>query len=337
MAVLRSAIIGCGNIGGLCDGPEDERIISHAHAYSVHSNFRLVAACDVNSKSLSKFGQKWGEDIELFGDCEEMLDEIRPEAVSVAVGTAYHAEMLYKVLSHPSPRLIVCEKPLVETMAELDELDCLLRSVPDKTLMINYQRAWDPGFAVVQKAIADDSLGRPLSFYGTFSKGLYHNGCHLLELLDRMFEGIAVVRPLSLERAGDDFAGQFQVTARRCTGQLVSMTSHRYWRTDLDVFCEGGMIRLGDSGHRIEFHRPRDWPLYEGDHLLHLEETLPDTLCKSMYHTLQAGYRIHSTGRENETLKRHLVFSRKLLRILEGLELGKAELTFENDMEVITA
>jgi predicted dehydrogenase len=329
-------VIGCGNIGGLCDRAEDKRVISHAHAFTVHPEFDLVAACDLNPDTLRRFQDRWGADINLFRDSGRLLDTVQPDVVSVAVPTCNHADTLYEILQQRSPRLVICEKPLVENLEELDRLEDLLRTTPDKVLLVNYQRAWDPGFGVVESAIAEDSLGRPQSFYGTFSKGLYHNGCHLLELLDRFFEGIKSIRPIALNRVEDDFAGQFHVATGRCEGQLVSAESQNYWRTDLDILCENGLIRLADSGHRIEFHRPQDWSLYEGDRILRVDQTVPDTLDKSMYHTVQAGYRILSGERDSPTPARHLAFSRKLIQIRDGLQAGRSELQLEQDMEVVS-
>lgn len=52
--MYRSAIIGCGGIGGLSDLPGDKNIISHAYAYQSHDSFELIAGCDIDHNNLSE-------------------------------------------------------------------------------------------------------------------------------------------------------------------------------------------------------------------------------------------------------------------------------------------
>jgi len=63
MTRYKAAVIGCGMIGGSCDSPEDEKIISHAHAYHNHEQFEISCCCDIDRQALLNFRQKWGEHI----------------------------------------------------------------------------------------------------------------------------------------------------------------------------------------------------------------------------------------------------------------------------------
>lgn len=58
---LKASIIGCGNIGGLYDGPTSKNIFTHAHAYTENTNTILKSCCDLNKKTLNNlkpFGEK---------------------------------------------------------------------------------------------------------------------------------------------------------------------------------------------------------------------------------------------------------------------------------------
>jgi predicted dehydrogenase len=338
MKRLSAAVIGCGTIGGLCDSPDDERIISHAHAYCEHEGFELVAGCDPDPANRDLFRQRWGDRIALFDDPRQLFRQIQPEAVSIAAATTAHAELLQMALEQASVRIIICEKPMVATLAEFETIRRALSDHPDKILLINFQRRFDPGFARLQSTIDANELGAPLYFHGTFSKGLYHNGCHLLELVDRFFGGLQAVQTEDVQWRDDDCYGCFHVRTARCSGQMASIATPNYWQADLDIFCEHGLIRIADSGHRLELLRPQAWPLYPGDSLLKASEVIPDSLAESSLHTVDYAYRlIDNESRARSQVEQQLSFSRKLLELMEQLRSGDAKVTFDCDKEVVLA
>lgn len=106
---LRVAVIGTGNMGK-----------NHVRNYFMLPESDLVGIADVNpaAKTLADEYKT-----NFFTDYKVMLDEVRPDAVSVVVPTPFHLEVATEVMG----RGIHCmlEKPIASTVEEADKLiDC---------------------------------------------------------------------------------------------------------------------------------------------------------------------------------------------------------------------
>ncbi len=103
---LRVAVIGAGNMGR-----------HHVRNYAAMPDSELVAMVDMNpaTRSLAdEHGAKY------YSDYIKMLDEVKPEAVSVVVPTPFHAQVGIEVMSRGIHCLI--EKPIASTVHEADQL-----------------------------------------------------------------------------------------------------------------------------------------------------------------------------------------------------------------------
>ncbi len=95
---LRVAVIGAGNIAR-----------AHARAYAVQEPgaCRLVGFADVVAENAERMAGEFGG--QAFTDAVKMLDELRPDAVSVCTPPVWHAEQATLALERGVP--VLCEKP----------------------------------------------------------------------------------------------------------------------------------------------------------------------------------------------------------------------------------
>lgn len=103
---LRVAVIGAGNMGK-----------NHLRNYFMLPEAELVGLADINpdtKKLADEFKAKF------FTDYKEMLDDLKPDAVSIVVPTPFHAEVATEVIN----RGIHCmlEKPIASSVKEADKL-----------------------------------------------------------------------------------------------------------------------------------------------------------------------------------------------------------------------
>jgi UDP-N-acetylglucosamine 3-dehydrogenase len=103
---VRVAVIGGGNMGG-----------NHLRNYFLLPEFELVALADPNPKTKSLADEYRAAH---FTDYKKMLDEIRPEAVSVVVPTPLHAEVATEVIQRGIHCLL--EKPIASTVEEAERM-----------------------------------------------------------------------------------------------------------------------------------------------------------------------------------------------------------------------
>lgn len=320
-----AAIVGCGNIGGLLDFPKDRRVVSHAHAYSRIKDFHLICCCDLDPMKISGFKSRWGRHIRGYLDFDEMLKKESIDIISICSDTASHFRILKKVFKKDEIKIIICEKPLVETMGELELIRDIIKQHPLKRLVVNYSRRFDPSFKTVEDIISGKKLGRPLKFSASFTKGLYHNGSHMLELLGRLFGNLEDLTVLKKECEADDYYGIFYLQYNPCSGVMFNLKDTTYSDFELDIFTEKGKIQITKSGHRINvFKRTRS--LYRGYYELGLQRRLDDTLKFSTFNLMQYVHKLLRTGSDDKLLKPHLKLSEDLLRIKEGLASKKEEI-----------
>ena len=96
METMKVAVIGTGNMGK-----------NHIRVFSEMPNVELVGVSDVNIESAEEYGKK--HDCKAYKFYEQMITEQKPDAVSVVVPTALHAEVGSYVLSKTNALI---EKPI---------------------------------------------------------------------------------------------------------------------------------------------------------------------------------------------------------------------------------
>lgn len=103
---LRVAVIGAGNMGK-----------NHLRNYFLIPHAELVGLADINPDT-KKLAEEYNADF--FTDYKEMLDALKPDAVSIVVPTPFHAEVATEVMSRGIHCLL--EKPIASTVKEAEAL-----------------------------------------------------------------------------------------------------------------------------------------------------------------------------------------------------------------------
>ena len=331
MTQYQSVIIGCGGIGGLSDSPGDKNIISHAYAYQRHDSFELIAGCDIDQDNLNRFRSKWGETVKLYSDVNDLINTESFKVASVCSSTATHAEIINKLLAKDNIKLIICEKPIVASIGELNKLKKNLKKHSDKKLLINFPRRYDPGFIGLANRIKNNEFGSPLSFNGIFTKGLYHNGCHMLELLEFFLDDIKTVTALSNNIIENDIYGLFAIETTKCLGTIANYEPKYYSVFELDIYFEKGRLRMAEGGHRLEIHKPSESKIYPGYEEIYQNEIIEDSFYKRMYHTIEAArmYLEDDTVNGQMVFDSHLSLSEKMIILKDKFYSDIKTVTFE--------
>ena len=139
---LRVAVIGTGNMGR-----------NHVRNYFMLPESELVAIADVNPEAKSL-----AEDYKakFFTDYKEMLEEARPDAVSVVVPTPFHLEVATEVMS----RGIHCmlEKPIASSAEEADKLIACAKE-NNVTFTVGHIERFNPVIKKLKQMVDDNAIG----------------------------------------------------------------------------------------------------------------------------------------------------------------------------------
>ena len=162
---LRAVVVGC-RVGR-----------NHAEAYVHSAETELVALCDIDPAALNRVADQ--HDVEgRYDDYEAMLDEVRPDIVSVATPQPLHAEMTMLAATKYTPKAILCEKGMANNMGEAR---AMLRACDanDVKLIVGHESRQ---FGIIERArelIAEGAIGEPLLHHVWYGQGgMMNQMCH---------------------------------------------------------------------------------------------------------------------------------------------------------------
>jgi predicted dehydrogenase len=177
----RALIVGLGNIGmGYDLGAEPGlRVATLARAFYEHPAFELVGGVDTDSARQELFQKHYARPP--FSGIDVAMRETSPDVVAIAVPTEAHYPVFSEVVRLGTPTAILCEKPLSFELAEAEQMvDCAASA--EISLFTNYMRRCDPAVIEVRRRIECREISGPLKGVCWYSKGLFNNGSHFLNL-----------------------------------------------------------------------------------------------------------------------------------------------------------
>ena len=110
-SILKTLIVGCGNIAGGFDLNRNGLPLTHVGAYKYHGKFDVIGCVDSNKKKLVNFSKKWSVKNSFLNLKEAYLSGLDFDVISICSDTKSHFELVKQALKL-KPKLIFCEKPL---------------------------------------------------------------------------------------------------------------------------------------------------------------------------------------------------------------------------------
>lgn len=275
---LKALIIGAGSIGGLIDSHDSDSIASHAHAYYEHPDTQLYAICEPSELNVFAFMERWGE-MRQYTDIDEINDDEHFDIVSIASSTFAHFHDLTTLLKRSDCSYILCEKPLVATKEEFHSLSSQLQRT-NKKILIHLMRRYNPAFIALAARIKNHEFGKSLGFQGVCSKGLLHNGSHLLGVLSHFLGPLNTIKPFRASHCGSDLCGEFGVSLWGAHGTVCVLQNLQYSLFELTIWFEHGVIKILNGGDAIEIYSKLPSTVYTGYNTLALEQTIETQLSR---------------------------------------------------------
>jgi predicted dehydrogenase len=141
------AIVGTGGIAAF-----------HADALAAQDGrARIVAATDVDAAALAAYGSRWSVPA-VYPTLDELLANVRPDLATLCTPPGVHAEQAVACLSKGVS--VLCEKPPVLSLAELDRIE---RAAEDAFFATVFQHRFGSGAVRLRGLVGDERLGRPLT------------------------------------------------------------------------------------------------------------------------------------------------------------------------------
>ena len=142
--LLKVALLGAGRIG-------------RVHAVNIAANPKsaLVAVADVNADAARDLAGAYGATA---SSVEDILADASVDAVLVATSTDTHSDLIERAVA--AGKSVLCEKPVDLSLERAKS--CLARvQASSKSVMIGFNRRFDPNFAAVKSAALAGEIGKP--------------------------------------------------------------------------------------------------------------------------------------------------------------------------------
>ncbi len=265
--MLKAVIIGAGGIGAFYDSPaKGDPILTHAHAYRSVQGIRLEGFYDQDFKKTRKAAQRWRS--KAFTSLDDLMDA-KPDLVSVCVPDQEHEKIIRKLVSY-KPKAIFCEKPLAMNPASAQTIVNVCNK--NKILLaVNYTRRWCPEIIELKKHIAGGRFGKALNAVCFYTKGVRHNGSHMIDLLQFFFGGVLDSKTLAVKYdfSNEDPTVDAFLKMEQCPAvHLAAGDSRAYSLFEMDLLFEKKRITLSQSGRRIHFSDIKTHPQIAGFKIL---------------------------------------------------------------------
>ncbi len=253
---LRAAIIGCGRIAGGYDravpdvADPDAWSATHAGAYLLCPDTKLVAAADPSKDARSMFNEKWFCD-DMYANYKEMLIKQSPDIVSICSPTNTHMDVFEATIGSGT-KGIVLEKPVTDVLADAERMQSMAGEIP---VVVNFTRRFNPSYAEVAANIHNGVYGRVLNAVFRYTKGLIVNGSHHIDTA-RWFFGDPVdarhikTHPGNENDPGMDFSLSF---AGGVDVYFLNVPDADFVFFDIELIAEKGRLRITQRGQQIAF------------------------------------------------------------------------------------
>ena len=262
---LRAAIIGCGQIAGGYDEESDEkRVQTHAKAYQLQPATELAAVCDFDIQKVEKFRLHWGRPA-VYSNVALMLSEEKPDIVSICTPDDTHAEILELCLDYPSIKAVWCEKPLA---TKVDRAERIVPAYAEKGIMlvVNYQRRWDAQMQRIKNALQHHELGEIQKVVVYYTKGICHNGSHVVDLLLDWFGQPDEMQALGshVDFNTDDPTVDARIMFGNAAVYMLGVDAREYSIFEMHILGTSGRVNIRDNGLKIEWFQRQPSSHFKG-------------------------------------------------------------------------
>jgi myo-inositol 2-dehydrogenase/D-chiro-inositol 1-dehydrogenase len=142
--MIRFAVLGCGRIGRM-----------HARNLARHPRAQLVSVFDIVAKSAADTAAELG--VPTAATVEEVLGDARVQAVLIATSTDTHVPLI--IAAAKAGKAVLCEKPIDLDLKRAEACGAEIAPL-EATVMIGFNRRFDPSFRAVHTRVQAGEIGR---------------------------------------------------------------------------------------------------------------------------------------------------------------------------------
>lgn len=292
-----AVIIGAGKIACGFDTPKSKTVLTHAHALSINPNTTLVGIADTDGVKGMFEAKKWKTTY--FADATKMLDNTHPDIIVIATPNNTHKDMLLLALTY-KPKVIIVEKPLVNEKSEMS----IIRNAGKKSgvpVIVNFRRRFDNTVNEVRDSLIKGKYGSVLSAHATYSKGMLHNGSHIIDLARYLFGEMTSAKAhfqVHDYSEGEPSLGGIATFERCPQFYLMAGDERSFYIFEMTILTEKYRIRFINEGRNVTLEQVVRDKVYPEDRVLGPEKMRKTKLDEAMTRMIEHAVRV-AEGKES--------------------------------------
>jgi len=297
-----AVVIGLGNIGMGYDleSWNKDTVLTHTKAYLKHNSFNLVCGID-NLKKKRKIFIKYTGKPAYKGISSIKNKNI--DIVSVCVPTEQHLAVIEQIVNFLRPKCILCEKPIADNRSDyLRILDLCDKN--NIRLAVNYIRRWNLAVSKLRELFKKGFFGRIETIHCYYTKGLFNNASHSIDLLQYWFGKQRNVKVISCKKSvkKGDLDVSFVLYYEDFEAVFQCGNANDYRIFEIDILSEEGRIQYKDE--KVRFYKRIKDNMYKNCNRLDNKfcdikndmEKYQYNVINGIYEVLKYGKRINSDG-----------------------------------------
>jgi len=266
-----AAIIGIGRIGMMLErDPKRLKPATHFGMWASHPRVKLVGVCDSDPRKCD-LAKSMLPTVQTYASAAQMLEDTKPDIVSIATWKDTHYEMMKLALSG-GVAAIVCEKPIAERHEHAKEIVEEAGQLGIH-LFINHRRRFDPLLYVLRDEMRKGIIGEIIQVSTYYVYGLVTTGTHVIDTLRFLLKDIVgeigwvAAFPNSFSHhhpEGDPCVDGFVFFKNGLKASVQSLNIKDYDMFEFHFYGRHGRIVLKNIGRDIEVYRVEESPEHEG-------------------------------------------------------------------------
>lgn len=277
-------VVGLGKIGMGYDYnfASEDFVQTHCQAVSKHNGFKLECGVDGDNNKIRLFEEKFKKPG--YQNLKEALKIHKPNIIVISTNTSSHLKIMIDVFKMHKPVAIICEKPLAEDLLTSSKIIDICKKNQCK-LYVNYMRRSDPGAIKIKEMIDNNTINSPMKVSVWYSKGLFNNGSHALNLLEYWLGQPQNCIYLKSQRIWGDSDPEidFYINFKKGDAFFFSGWEEKFSLFEIELLCPNGRLRYFHGGQNITWEKCNNSLGNNSNHFLESDADLIDNKNMKFY------------------------------------------------------
>jgi predicted dehydrogenase len=311
--LYKALVIGCGNIGAGYD-LNNEHVLTHVKGFSMNPAFK-VAVYDTNTELAQKIALQYNGELTTALDAELIR---KFDCVSICTPTSTHAAYL-SLCMRSGVKTILCEKPVSNDPAELDEL-LVQYSNSNSKILVNYIRRFQPAYHELRNEVAGILEKENLTNIAIrYQRGFINNCSHAFDIIEFLTGITFSLEGIKKHHAVNDHFEKDPTLSLLADAGVVNVSitglAHvAFSHFEVDLYFNHHKILLSDAGQRAEvlYAEPTSGPFKP----LRVIRTFTDALKNYMIPVIAEGQALTEGRSTMDNFTRSVMLNKRMLTYL---------------------